>query len=72
MDLTFIKSGISEEHDFAWVLAAIRQYDEDGWLVKDELVIAQRAGTKQIKAKHLDKVPSDAWRPVRGKKEEGA
>ena len=69
-EVKFIKSGVSKEHNFAWVLAALREYDGD-WLIEDQLVIAQRKGTKALTAKDVDKIPVEAWRPVRDK-EEGA
>lgn len=69
MNLTYVKSGVSKEHNFSWVLAALKEYDSDGWLVADELVIAQRQGTKKLTEKDMESVPPSAWRTFKKKEE---
>lgn len=69
-NLKFIKSGVSVEHNFSWVLAALREHDKDGWLIEDQLVIAQRQGLEPLTADDVDKIPPAAWREFRKKDEE--
>ena len=64
MKLQFIKSGVSKENNFAWVLAALRKYDRQGWLIEDQLIIAQRQGLEPLTESDLDSVPKKAWKPV--------
>lgn len=64
-ELKFVKAGVSKEHQFSWVLAALKEYNKEGWLVNDQLIIAQRRGTELLTAEDVDKIPSKAWREFR-------